>query len=405
MWVNQTNNGIPVLMYHTVGIPFPDWEWAYLTIPHAIFENHLKWLAKAGYKTVDLYELYDHVSGEKILTGKSVVLTFDDGYLDNWTFAAPLLKKYGFKATVYINPDFVDKRNVSRKSLLDVWNGELRTDELEVRGFMSWPELKKVSENGVFSVQSHLMTHTWYPVAKNVVDFITPFNQYYWMDWNQHPGNKYKYLNKNYSADLKWGMPVYEHLKSMEGKRYFQDPKEGLFLADFVEKNGARLFFDRSNWKAELIEQLEQYRRKELLNDRYESEDEFKKRIEYELKKSKEIIENKINHPVDFLGFPGGGYTSDIFDMSKEVYKSVTLSSRDKSFLRNSPGENPQMVKRIGIPYIEKQKQIFYLGGVYLVLILKEFSGNVLVRKIRQFCKLLYFFKFRLSKKQGIRYQ
>ena len=41
-------------------------------------------------------------------TGKDIVLTFDDGYLDNWVFAYPLLEKYNLRGTIFVNPEFVD---------------------------------------------------------------------------------------------------------------------------------------------------------------------------------------------------------------------------------------------------------------------------------------------------------
>ncbi|MPN40040.1 hypothetical protein SDC9_187575 [bioreactor metagenome] len=110
-------NNVPCLMYHSVGIVNPKWHWNYLTCPYQVFENQLSILKKLSYRTVSLTELYNYMMHGKKLPKKSIVITFDDGYLDNWVFAYPLLKKYEFCATVFVNPDFVEKRNIVRKRL------------------------------------------------------------------------------------------------------------------------------------------------------------------------------------------------------------------------------------------------------------------------------------------------
>ncbi|HEU4929197.1 MAG TPA: polysaccharide deacetylase family protein [Candidatus Krumholzibacteria bacterium] len=90
-------HGIPVLMYHSIGRVLPDWHWALLTLVASTFESHLIALSKGGYTTVGLPELFDYVSGRCTLPKRTLVLTFDDGYLDNWTHAVPLLRKYGLR--------------------------------------------------------------------------------------------------------------------------------------------------------------------------------------------------------------------------------------------------------------------------------------------------------------------
>jgi len=158
----MTGPAIPVLMYHSVGRVLRDWAWPELTVPWRVFESHLRALRRAGYRTADLYEFHAHTTGEEILPEKSVVLTFDDGYVDNWTYVAPLLKRYGFKGTVLVTPEFVDQAEELRPTLDDVWEGRLNEEALDVNGFMSWAELRHVAESGVLSVQCHAMTHTWY---------------------------------------------------------------------------------------------------------------------------------------------------------------------------------------------------------------------------------------------------
>lgn len=89
---------IPVLMYHSILYEKDN----ILRVPKEKFEAQMKWLYDNGYHTLSLDELYDAVSGKKPVPEKSVVLTFDDGYGDNYTNAFPVIKKYHFKATVFV---------------------------------------------------------------------------------------------------------------------------------------------------------------------------------------------------------------------------------------------------------------------------------------------------------------
>ena len=111
---------IPAVMYHSIGVVNKNWHWNHLTCPFDVFEDQLKWLKKAKYKTLNFQEVYDYIMDDKPVPKKSVFLTFDDGYLDNYVYAYPLLKKYGMKGTIFVNPDFVDPSQTFRKTLDDV---------------------------------------------------------------------------------------------------------------------------------------------------------------------------------------------------------------------------------------------------------------------------------------------
>ncbi len=381
---------IPIIMYHSAGRIIHDWIWSYLTVPYAIFENHLAWLQKTGYRTCTLDELYDHVSGARPLLGKNVVLTFDDGYLDNWTYVTPLLKKYNFNATVFVNPDFVDPRSIVRSTLEDVWNGGIKEADLEVRGFCSWQELNLMSLSGCFQVQSHLMTHTWYPVSEEVEDFHYPGDNRYWMDWNAYPLEKPFYLINPAKSKVPYGTPVYKHSKSMMAERYYADENESLHLVNNVQKNGGLDFFMRKDWKDLLLSEVEGYRKNKGLKGFMENESQRYERLKSEIIDSKEIIEQKTGNKVNYLAWPGGGYTKKAMDLAKEVYKSVTLSSRDETVINNKPGGNPSLIRRVGVPNIEKKGKVFYPSGRYLIQFLDEYRGIRYARRKRQLIKMSY---------------
>ena len=91
---------VAILMYHRV-VPQRDIWFLPYSITVSGFENQLIYLIKQ-YTLLSLDELVDHISERRPLPKKAVVITFDDGYKDNYTYAYPILKKYGVPATVFL---------------------------------------------------------------------------------------------------------------------------------------------------------------------------------------------------------------------------------------------------------------------------------------------------------------
>lgn len=381
-------HGIPVLMYHGIGRVLVDWHWAVLTLAAATFEGHLQALARGGFTTVGLPELFDYVSARRTLPRRTVVLTLDDGYLDNWTFAVPLLRRYGFTATVLVTPEFVDPRDIVRPSLEDVWAGRVPETDLEVRGFMSWRELSAASADGTLSVQSHAYTHTWYPTGPDVVDFHTPGDAHYWLDWNAHPGEKPFYLQKLGASRVAWGSPVYQHAKSLQAKAYRPDPAEGEYVARRATETLGEHGFEHAAWRDVVLGALSDYRARHGTRGEFESDSERRARFERELLDSKRTIEARLGTPVRHFVWPGGGYCDESLAMALSIYDSVTWSGRDRWKLKNRPGEDARLVTRRGVHYIQAGPERVFAGGRYLSCYLDEYAGKPGARVARQAQKL-----------------
>ena len=101
---------VPVLMYHHVGEPPPDADGVRLrlTVTASDFEAQLIFLSARGYATITLHDLAAALAGGS-LPPKPVVLTFDDGYADNFDVAFPLLQRYGMTGVFFIASGFVGK--------------------------------------------------------------------------------------------------------------------------------------------------------------------------------------------------------------------------------------------------------------------------------------------------------
>jgi peptidoglycan/xylan/chitin deacetylase (PgdA/CDA1 family) len=105
--------GVPVLMYHRVDpqVSARDPITVSLTVMTPAFETQLRLLRAAGYESARLAAVRDALDHRGSLGARQVILTFDDGYEDNYTVVFPLLRKYGFTATFFVVTSAVGTRD------------------------------------------------------------------------------------------------------------------------------------------------------------------------------------------------------------------------------------------------------------------------------------------------------
>jgi peptidoglycan/xylan/chitin deacetylase (PgdA/CDA1 family) len=101
---------VPVLMYHYLSVPPANADRVRidLSVTPDLFATHLDAIQQAGYTTISLYTLLDHLTHGAPLPERPVVVTFDDGYRDQYTNALPLLAARGLTATFFIVTDFIN---------------------------------------------------------------------------------------------------------------------------------------------------------------------------------------------------------------------------------------------------------------------------------------------------------
>ncbi|MFI3313616.1 MAG: polysaccharide deacetylase family protein [Eubacteriales bacterium] len=96
--VMASTRQIPIVMYHSVAEQEGEIN-PYVVTPKQL-ESDLQYLEAEGYTTLSISDLIAFVNGEQLLPAKPILLTFDDGYADNYDNAFPLLKAYNAKATI-----------------------------------------------------------------------------------------------------------------------------------------------------------------------------------------------------------------------------------------------------------------------------------------------------------------
>ena len=131
---------VPILMYHHVRPnPVKDLN----TDSPLSFEKQMAFLSKYRYKVITLDEYIAIKKNGGKFSRNTVVITFDDGYDDNYTYAFPILKKYHFPATMFVISDYVGQEP-----------------------FLTWQQVREMSNEGVI-IGSHTRHHRYLP---NVLD-------------------------------------------------------------------------------------------------------------------------------------------------------------------------------------------------------------------------------------------
>ncbi len=127
---------VPVLMYHHVNYSR---ESRSDTVSPENFQRQMTFIKAYGYRVISLDEFIGGIKNNRIFPKKTVVLTFDDGYEDNYTYAFPVLRRLNFPATIFISPGFIGRE-----------------------GFLDWDEIKYMQDKGI-QYGSHGMIQAYLP--------------------------------------------------------------------------------------------------------------------------------------------------------------------------------------------------------------------------------------------------
>ncbi len=363
------NDAVPVLYYHSVGDHAESRPWSFLTTPVEVFVAQMRYLVEAGYHFADFDEVYGHLNGTTRLPRKSVFLHFDDGFLDNYAIAWPIAKTLGVRFTVFVSPEFVDPRPLVRPTLDDVAAGRITAAELPWWGYLSWDELRVMQSSGVVDVQSHALTHTWYPVRDAIVDFHRPGDAHYWLYWNRRPERKPYWLSEYRYESVPLGTPVYEHAESLIARVFTPDDRDlEEALCAYVAEHGGAEFFRSRHWRARLEHVCE--KRGARRRGRAETIDEQRARCRFELAESKRCIEEKLDKPVTLLAWPGGRASEQLLELARDV---GYLAGTNGSAL-NRPAGDPSRIMR-GAGWVGAPAPV-WLQKAYLRSQLDRLSGS-----------------------------
>ena len=152
---------IPVLMYHHVA-PRPG---DMVTVTPETFEGQMRHLAGNGYTVLSLDGLLSAIGNERKPPRKAVAITFDDGWLDNWVHAFPILRKFRLRAAVFVVTDWVERASAGGApggTASGVPHREARrlAERGETRGLvLDWDRIGEMQASGLVDFYSHTVHH------------------------------------------------------------------------------------------------------------------------------------------------------------------------------------------------------------------------------------------------------
>jgi peptidoglycan/xylan/chitin deacetylase (PgdA/CDA1 family) len=133
---------VPVLMYHSVD---HNDKLTKLSVSPESFEKQMKFLHDNKYNVVGLDKIIDYLQKKEKVPPRTVAITFDDGYYNNYRYAYPVLKKYAMPATIFV---IVGK--------------------IGQPGWLGWKEIREMSGSGIVTIGSHTVSHLWLPTMGTV---------------------------------------------------------------------------------------------------------------------------------------------------------------------------------------------------------------------------------------------
>ncbi len=135
-----------ILMYHNIDVPPKNARIPNLYVTPRMFRFQMAYLKTAGFKVMSIEDLLAAVGAGRLPHNMAAV-TFDDGYLDFYTNAYPVLREHGYPATVFVVSGLVGKEST--------WDA---TKENFVKPLMDWRTIVEISRNGI-QIGSHTKTH------------------------------------------------------------------------------------------------------------------------------------------------------------------------------------------------------------------------------------------------------
>ena len=147
-WRPCVRGGMPVLMYHKIGDYPSGSELKKLWVTTADFRKQLEYLRDHGYTAVDFRDWRDAEKGVKPLPVNPVMITFDDGYMNNYDLAFPPLKEFGMKGCIFLVYETLEKHNSWHDPKTEPW-----------LKMLTWAQIQEMQESGLVEFGSHTMRH------------------------------------------------------------------------------------------------------------------------------------------------------------------------------------------------------------------------------------------------------
>lgn len=145
---------VSVLMYHHVLK-----KGGFIASSVEDFASQMRFLAEVGYKTLTMSEFIAYKKGELAVPKKSVLITFDDGWKDNYVYAYPILREFGLRASIFLVTQWIERASMRRGEFIELTHQEYKkaAPQRPQDVFLSLDEIAAMRD--VFDFHSHTHTH------------------------------------------------------------------------------------------------------------------------------------------------------------------------------------------------------------------------------------------------------
>jgi peptidoglycan/xylan/chitin deacetylase (PgdA/CDA1 family) len=314
-------------------------------------ERQLRHLEANGYRTLSTDEYLQTLEGARPAPERAVVLTFDDGRGSVWTVAAPLLRRFGMKAVVFLVPGRMGSRPPT-PTLEDVDAGRVPAAEIEGReageeALLSWEEVESLSRTGLVDFQSHTLTHARVHTAPRLAGFVTPSSRRGYEAFDQpliHEGDR-----DLLGEEVPLGTPLFRSASRIsEALRFFEDPSVRRACTDVVAGHG-ETFFGRPDWERTLRSRMARV----AVGGRRETPQEKARAIEHELVESRRLIQEHTGRPVDCLCYPWHDFGPTAREIARAAGFRAAFCGKVTGVSLTRAGGDLERIARIGEDYLE----------------------------------------------------
>jgi peptidoglycan/xylan/chitin deacetylase (PgdA/CDA1 family) len=318
------------------------------------FGRRLAHLADNGYVTLSVDEYTDVLRGTRPAPDRAVLLTFDDGRGSVWGVAAPLLRRHGMKAVVFLVPGRMRSRpGPPAPTWDDVEAGHVPAAEVLRRedgdgALLSWEEVEALSREGLLAFQSHTLQHARVHTAPRLAGFVTPRSRRGYEAFDQP-------LVRARGRDLlgeevPLGTPLFQSApRTSEALRFLEDESVRRACVDAAAEGGGEGFFSRGDWAARLKAAFG----RTPVRGHVETPEDRARAIAHELAESRRLIEARTGRPCVHLCYPWHAAGPTARRLAVDAGYQTAFCGKVEGVPITRPGADPAAIARIGEDYLE----------------------------------------------------
>ncbi|MFC1743802.1 polysaccharide deacetylase family protein [Candidatus Riflebacteria bacterium] len=309
-------NSIPILYLHRVNEIDPP----HLALTPNAFRELLKFLQQNNYKTLKPNELIAALEG-KCQYRNPVVLSFDDGYKDNYLFAHPILKQFGMHGIVFVITKYIQEREDEDKEILPFTPTNINAVKKSpcFKQFLTWSQIREMENEKTLFCHSHSHSHRQVFVNGRVDGIYSHTNPHwgiYSIEGFDVPENNFMELKRCSALAKPAFFPDLEHFKKLNSRLEYYDYNQEKFFKE-VEREG-----------------------KLQIKGKIEAPNDFSTRIRKDLLKSKKIIEEKLQKKCLHFCWPWGQSCIESQNIAldlgfKAIYTTQTGPNSDEMALKS----------------------------------------------------------------------